>query len=239
VHVQKSQQATDANMKNGAWRSSRHLIYGLLSALISLPETAWADTDAGFVSYYQQAYVQGRDLVPASPKPLDTASIATRLDLQSVSPEAALSGSAFLAADGTIIKLAGVQGCLSTEPLEFSGVMATCAMISLAAMTATIGEIQDVDGPAIPCHELGRTPGQPTVRYAECFFMDGDTVRSLSEVLISKGVAFAFRDRTGQPIFPEYARAEQGARGTKAGIWASAHFLHPYGERYRANPTRH
>ena len=132
-------------MKNGAWRSSRHLIYGLLGALISLPETAWADTDAGFVSYYQQAYVQGRDLVPASPKPLDTASIATRLDLQSVSPEAALSGSAFLAADGTIIKLAGVQGCLSTEPLEFSGVMATCAMISLAAMTATIGEILKVD----------------------------------------------------------------------------------------------
>ncbi|QDG94544.1 nuclease (plasmid) [Rhizobium sp. NIBRBAC000502774] len=226
-------------MKNGAWRSSRHLIYSLLGALISLPETAWADTDAEFVSYYQQAYVQGRDLIPASPTPLETSSITTRLDLQSVSPKAALSGSAFLAADGAIIKLAGVQGCLSTEPLEYSGVRATCAMISLAAMTATIGEIQAVDGPALPCHELRRSPGQPTVRYAECFFMDGDTVRSLSEVLISRGVAFACRDRAGQPIFPEYARAEQAARGTKAGIWASAHFLHPYGERYRANPTMH
>ena len=226
-------------MKNGAWRSSRHLIYGLFGALVSLPETVRADAAREFVNYYQQAYVQGRDPVPASPTPLDTSSITKRLDLQSVSPKAALSGSAFLAADGTIIKLAGVQGCLSTEPLEYSGVRATCAMISLAAMTATIGAVQEVAGAAFPCHELGRSPGQPTVRYAECFFMDGDTVRSLSEVLISKGVAFAFRDRAGQPTFPEYARAEQGARGTKAGIWASAHFLHPYGERYRANPTMH
>lgn len=223
-------------MKNGAWRSSRHLIYSLLGTLVSLPGTARADMVGEFVNYYQQAYVHGRDLIPASPTPFDTSSITTRLDLESVTPKAALSGSAFLAADGTIIKLAGLQGCLSTEPLEYSGVRATCAMISLAAMTATIGEIQDIDGPAFPCHELGRRPGEPTVRYAECFFMDGDTVQSLSEVLISRGVAFAFRDRAGQPIFPEYARAEQVARGTKAGIWASAHFLHPYGERYRANP---
>ncbi|WP_107676270.1 nuclease [Agrobacterium sp. LAD9] len=226
-------------MKNGAWRSFRLLIYSFWSALISLPETARAGTAAEFVSYYQQAYVQGRDLVPASTTPLDTSSIATRLDLQSVTPKAALSGSAFLATDGTIIKLAGVQGCRSTESLDYAGVIATCAMISLAAMTATIAEVQDVAGIAFPCHELGRSPGRPTVRYAECFFMDGDTARSLSEVLISKGVAFAFRDSAGRPVFPEYAQAEQVARGTKAGIWASAHFLHPYGERHRANPTMH
>jgi hypothetical protein len=239
VHVQKSQQVTDANMKNGAWRFSRRLIYSLLGALVALPETVRADMAEEFVSHYQQAYVQGRDLIPASPTPFDASSIITRLDLESVTPKAALSGSAFLAADGTIIKLAGVQGCLSTEPLEYAGVIATCTIISLAAMTATVGEVQAIAGTAFPCHELGRNSGQPTVRYAECFFMDGDTVRSLSEVLISKGVAFAFRDRAGQPIFPEYARAEEVARGAKAGIWASAHFFHPYGERYRANPTMH
>ncbi|KJF65468.1 nuclease [Rhizobium nepotum] len=226
-------------MKNGAWRSSRHLICSLLGALVSLPASVRADTAEEFVSYYQQAYVQGRDLVPALPVPLDTSSIATRLDLQSVTPKAALSGNAFLAADGTIIKLAGVQGCLSTESLDYAGIISTCAMISLAAMTATIAEIQEVAGNALPCHELGRSLGHPTVRYAECFFMDRDTARSLSEVLISKGVAFAFRDSAGHPAFPEYAQMENVARANKAGIWASAHFFHPYGERYRANPTMH
>lgn len=226
-------------MKNGAWRSSRHLIYSLLGALVSLPASVRADTTEEFVSFYRQAYVQGRDLVPALPIPLDTSSIATRLYLQSVTPQAALSGNAFLAADGTIIKLAGVQGCLSTEPLDNAGVISTCAMISLAAMTATIAEIQEVAGIALPCHEFERSRGRPTVRYAECFFMDGDTARSLSKVLISKGVAFAFRDSAGRPAFPEYAQMENVTRTNKAGIWASAHFFHPYGERYRANPTMH
>ncbi len=226
-------------MKNDAWRAFRHLIFSIIGALVSLPGTSWADTTVELASYYQNAYVQGRDLVPASPTPLDTSSSATHLDLQSVTSKAALNGSAFLATDGTIVRLAGVQSCLSTEPLEYSDFVATCTTVSFAAMTATIAEGQHIAGNAFPCHELRRSHDHPMVRYAKCFFVDGDTARSLSEVLISKGVAFAFADSAGQPVFPEYSQVEDGARATKAGIWANANFLHPYGERYRANPTRH
>lgn len=226
-------------MNNGAWRSSRHLIFTLAGALICLPIFARAETAAQFVSYYQEAYAQGRDLVPKPQTPLDTSSIATRLDLQSVSPEAALTGSAFLATEGTVIRLAGVQGCLSTEPMEYAGVITTCAMISLAAMTAVFDEAKASAGNAFPCHELGRSSSRPTVRFAECFFIEEGVVRSLSETLISKGVAFASRDRSGRPVFPEYARAEDVARSARTGIWADARFVHPYGERYRANPTMH
>lgn len=226
-------------MKNGAWRPGRPLFCTLVGFLIVQPMTARADTAANFISYYQDAYAQGRDLIAVPQTPLDTSSIATRLDLKSVSPEAALSGSAFLASDGTIIKLAGVQGCLSTDPIEYRGVPATCAMISLAGMTATIGKAKASVGSAFPCHELGRKPGGPIVRFAECFFMEDGGVRSLSEALIREGMAFASRDRAGRPIFPEYARAEETARNTRSGIWANAWFAHPYGERYRANPTLH
>lgn len=226
-------------MRNGAWRPYSRLFWTSVGFLIALPMAARADSDSEFVSYYQQAYAQGRDLIPGPQAPLDTSSIATRLDLQSVSPEAALSGSAFLASDGTIVRLAGVQGCLSIEPLEYAGVVATCAMISLAGMTAVVGEAKANAGNAFPCHELGHNPGQPSVRFAECFFMEDGAVQSLSEALIRKGVAFAFHDGAGRPLFPEYARAEDAARSARTGIWANSQFVHPYGARYRANPAMH
>lgn len=204
-----------------------------------MPMTALAGTAEQFVSYYQDAYAQGRDLIPGSQSPIDTSSIAKHLDLQSVRPEATLSGSAFLAADGTVVRLAGVQGCLSTAPMEYRRLAVTCAMISLAGMAAAIGEAKTGAGEAFPCHELRRNPGRPVVRFAECFFMEDGAVRSLSEALITKGLAFAFRDTAGRPVFPEYARAEEAARNARAGIWANAHFAHPYGERFRANPTLH
>lgn len=226
-------------MKNGAWRPGRPLICTLVGTLIVLPMIARADTVATFIRDYQDAYVQGRDLIAGPQTPLDTGSIATGLNLESVRPEATLSGGAFLTTDGTIIKLAGVQGCLSTAPIVYRGLPATCAMISLAGMTATIDKAAASTGNAFPCHELGRRPGKPTVRFAECFFMENGAVRSLAEALIHEGMAFASRDSAGRPIFPEYARAEDEARREKAGIWANARFIHPYGERYRANPTVH
>ncbi|WP_107341441.1 hypothetical protein [Agrobacterium pusense] len=58
-------------------------------------------------------------------------------------------------------------------------------------------------------------------------------------VLISKRAAFAFFNGAGEPGFFEYARVQDAARTTKAGIGASLSFLQPYGERYHANPTRH
>ncbi|MBY5903840.1 nuclease [Rhizobium leguminosarum] len=224
-------------MNNGAWRFGRLLFCTLLNALIALPFAAQAGTTSEFVSYYQNAYAEGRDLIPGPQIPLDTSSIASRLDLQTVNPEAALSGSAFLGADGSVIKLAGVQGCLSTEPLEFAGMPTTCAMISLAGMTATLDEAKKGAGDAFPCHVFAQNPGRPAVRFAECFFVENGAVRSLSEALIRKGLAFAARDRAGRPVFPEYLQAEEAARSERAGIWASDQFAHPNGERYPVNSS--
>jgi len=195
------------------------------------------DAVSRFVSYYQKAYSEGRDLIPALQKPLHTSSIAEQIDLQTITPEGALSGSAFFASDGTIVKLAGVQGCLSTEEMEFAGLQTTCSMVSLAGLTAMLEEAEAGAGNAFPCHFLGQNSGAPTVRFAECFFVKDGETRSLSEVLITKGVAFAARDRTGRALFPEYEQAEELAQKARAGIWANAQFLHPYGERYRANPS--
>lgn len=226
-------------MKNGAWRPNRPLYCTLVGTVTALSMAAWADTATDFVAYYQEAYAQGRDLIAGPQTALDTSSIATRLDLQSVSPQGVLTGSAFLAIDGTIIKLAGVHGCISTAPMDYAGVRATCAMISLAGMIAIVDEAKASTGNAFPCHTLGQNPSRPTVRFVECFYIEDGVARSLSEVLISKGMAFAARDGAGRPVFSEYARTEETARSEKAGIWASASFVHPYGERYRANPSTH
>ncbi|CDZ40278.1 Micrococcal nuclease-like nuclease [Neorhizobium galegae bv. officinalis] len=224
-------------MNNGAWRFGRLLFCTLFNALIALPFAARADTASEFASYYQNAYAEGRDLIPEPQMPLDTSSIASRLDLQTVSPKAALSGSAFLGADDAVIKLAGVQGCLSTEPIEFAGVQTTCAMISLAGLTAMLDEATTGAGDAFPCHVFAQNPGRPAVRFAECFFIEKGAVRSLSEALIRKGFVFAARDRAGRPVFPEYLQAEEAARGKQAGIWANGQFTHPYGERFPVNSS--
>ncbi|QKJ94627.1 nuclease [Agrobacterium pusense] len=225
-------------MKNDPWRASRHLIFSHVGSLVAPPEKSWVDATAKFVRHYQHDCAEGHDCVPTSPIPLDTSSIATQLGFQSVTPEAALSGSAFLAAGGKIVRLVEVQGGLSIEPLEYADFVATRSIVSLAAMTVTISDVQQFAGNAFPCHELGRSPSHPMVRYAECSFMVGDTARSLSKVPISKGVVFAFGDSAGQPA-PVYSQVEDAARATKAGIGASLSFLQPHGERYRANPTRH
>lgn len=224
-------------MKIDARRGFCHLILSPIGALILKSETSWADTNAEFVSY-RNFYVSGRDPIPASPIPLDTSSAATQLDFQSVIPEAALSGSVFLAA-GKIVRLAEVQGGLSIEPLEYADFVATRSMVLLPAMTLTISDMQQIAGNAFPCHELGRARGRPTVSYAECLSVDADTARPLAEVLIRKGVAFALRDSVGKPVSPEYRQVEDVARGTKACIWASTNFLHPYGEHCRADQTMH
>ncbi|MBB3396074.1 nuclease [Rhizobium sp. BK060] len=224
-------------MKPGARRLVQLLFCTIAWATNALALTGEEDVVSRFVSYYQKAYAEGRDLIPAPQKPLDISSIAEQLDLQSITPEGALSGSAFLDSDGTIVKLAGAQGCLSTEEMEFAGVQTTCSMVSLAGLTAMLEEAEAGAGDAFPCHFLGQNSGSPTVRFAECFFVKDGETRSLSEVLITKGVAFASRDRTGRAVFPEYAQAETRAQKARAGIWANAQFLHPYGERYRANPS--
>lgn len=228
---------TDASMNPGARRLAQILFCSIACATNGVALAAAEDAVSRFVSYYQKAYAEGRDLIPAPQKPLDISSIAERINLQSITPEGALSGSAFLASDGTIIKLAGVQGCLSTEEIEFAGMQATCVMVSLAGLTAMLEEAEAGAGNAFPCHFLGQNAGSPTVRFAECFFMKDGETQSLSEVLIGTGVAFAARDRTGRALFPEYAQAEEVAQRARAGIWANPQFLHPYGERYRANPS--
>ncbi|PJR12806.1 thermonuclease family protein [Sinorhizobium meliloti] len=213
------------------------LLLALSSALSTTPAVAQDPAVTKFVAYYQSAYAQGRDLIPAPTAVLNTASIATELKLETVKPIGALTGSSFLDANSTVIKLAGVQGCVSTDMLDFMGNRASCAMISLAGMTASLEQAKADAGDAFPCHFVSQNAGRPNVRFAECFFTQADMVQSLSEIMIKKGLVFAARDRAGKPIFPEYAKAEDEARLSKAGIWANPHFKHPYGERYRANPT--
>ncbi|WP_064696328.1 thermonuclease family protein [Rhizobium aegyptiacum] len=223
-------------MNPGARRLAQNLFCTIAFATSGVALAA-EDAVSRFVDYYQKAYAEGRDLIPAPQKPLDISSIVERLNLLSITPEGALSGSAFLDSDGTIVKLAGAQGCLSTEQVEFAGLQTTCSMVSLAGLTAELSEAGTAAGNAFPCHFLGQNAGAPTIRFAECFFMKDGETQSLSQLLISMGVAFAARDRSGRALFPEYAQAEEVAQKARAGIWANPQFLHPYGVRYRANPS--
>jgi hypothetical protein len=195
-------------------------------------------TSAKFVEYYQNAYAQGRDLIPAPQRALDTSSLINSLNLQTVVPESALTGTAFIDANNSVIKLAGIQGCLSTQRLQMGDSGASCSMISLAGLNAVLQTAAAPAGGAFPCHFLATNTGSPPVRFAECFFIKEDaTVAPLSEYLIRQGFAFAARAPNGTPLFPEYASAEAEAAKAKAGIWANRSFAHPYGERYRSNPT--
>ena len=88
------------------------------------------------------------------------------------------------------------------------------------------------------CHFLGANTGEPSVRFAECFFIGADDrVQPLSEYLIRRGLAFAARAPDGAALFPEYAAAEAAASKAHVGIWSNASFQHPYGERYRQSQT--
>ncbi|MET3595101.1 hypothetical protein ABID26_004513 [Mesorhizobium shonense] len=218
-------------------RPGRLCYLALVSGFAIPPAIAQDDAVSKFVSYYQNAYAQGRDLIPGPQVALNTSSIATKLKLETVKPLSALTGNAFLDSNSAVIKLAGAQGCLSTELVQFMGNRVSCVTVSLAGLASSLDQAKADAGDAFPCHFVGQNPGSPTVRFAECFFTQDDTVRSLSEVLIKKGIAFAARDRSGKPIFPEYARAEDEARQAKAGIWDNAYFRHPYGERYRRNSS--
>ncbi|MGR9363588.1 nuclease (plasmid) [Rhizobium leguminosarum] len=203
---------TDASMNPGARRLAQLLFCIIACATNAVALAGEEDAVSKFVSYYQKAYAEGRDLIPAPQTPLDTSSIAERLSLQTITPDGALSGSAFLASDGTIIKLAGAQGCLSTEEMEFAGLQTTCSMVSLAGLTAMLEQAEAGAGNAFPCHFLGQNSGAPTVRFAECFFVKDGETRSLSEVLITKGVAFASRDRTAGQCFQNMHRQRHARR---------------------------
>ncbi|MCO5067029.1 MAG: thermonuclease family protein [Rhizobiaceae bacterium] len=195
-----------------------------------------APSPAKFVEYYQNAYANGRDLIPGPQRPLDPTSLATGLKLETVIPEAALTGNAFAEEDNTVIKLAGVQGCQSTKQLQFGDMKSSCTMISLAGLNAALQTAAAPAGGAFPCHFLGMNTGTPAVHFAECFFIGADDkAQSLSEYLIRRGLAFAARTPNGTALFPEYAAAEAAAAKARVGIWANPSFPHPYGERFRLN----
>jgi endonuclease YncB( thermonuclease family) len=205
------------------------------------PAAAQQDTAPGaakIVEYYQNAYARGRDLVPGPQRALDSASLTIDLKLETIIPEAALTGNAFVDAENTIIKLAGAQGCQSTQQLQLGGMRATCTMLSLAGLNAALQTAAGSAGGAFPCHFLGSNTGNPSVRFAECFFMDADgRAQPMSEYLIRRGLAFAARTPNGTALFPEYAVAEATAAKAHVGIWSNTSFQHPYGERYRQNQT--
>ena len=210
----------------------------MLSIAPVAAQQAVAPSPAKFVEYYQNAYAQGRDLIPAPQKPIDPSTLLSALKLETVIPEAALTGNAFVDANNNVIKLAGIQGCQSTQQLELRGKNASCTMISLAGLNAALQTAAAPAGGAFPCHYLGANTGNPPVRFAECFFIgDDDQARPLSEHLIRQGFAFAARSPNGEALFLEYAAAEADAAKARAGIWANPTFAHPYGERFKANQT--
>src|SRR5690606_30945372 len=102
------------------------------SAAAVAAQQATAPRPAKFVGYYQNAYASGRDLVPGPQQALNSASLATGLKLETIIPEAALTGNAFVDAQNTIIRLVGVQGCLSTQQLQLGEMRASCTMLSMA-----------------------------------------------------------------------------------------------------------
>lgn len=208
----------------------------LASAASAVAQEATAPSPAKFVEYYQNAYASGRDLVPGPQRPLDLSSLTTALKLETVVPEAAVSGSAFVDARTNIIRLVGAQGCRSTQQLQLGEMRASCAMVSLSGLNASLQMAAAPAGGAFPCHFFGTNSGKPTVRFAECFFIGGDDrAQPLSEYLVRHGLAFAARASNGAALFPEYAAAEDAASKARAGIWSNASFQHPYGERYRQN----
>ncbi len=210
----------------------------LASASTVAAQKATAPRRAKFVEYYQNAYANGRDLVPGPQRAPDPASLEKALRLETVIPEAALTGNAFFDAENTIITLVGAQGCQSTQQLQLNGMRATCTMLSLAGLNAALQTAAASAGGAFPCHFLGANTGKPSVRFAECFFIGADDrVQPLSEYLIRRGLAFPTRAPDGTALFPEYAAAEAAASKAHVGIWSNASFQHPYGERYRQSQT--
>jgi len=207
------------------------------SAASAAAQEATAPSSAKFVEYYQNAYASGRDLVPGPQGPLDLSSFATALKLETVIPEAALTGNAFVDARNNIIRLVGTQGCRSTQQLQLGEMRASCTMVSLSGLNAAL-QMAAPAGGAFPCHFFGTNTGSPSVRFAECFFIDADDhAQALSEYLVRRGWAFAARASNGAALFPEYAAAEDAASKARAGIWSSASFQHPYGEQYRQKQT--
>lgn len=208
------------------------------SAAPGAAQQATAPGPAKFVEYYQNAYAGGSDLISGPQRALNSASLATALKLETVIPEAALTGNAFVDTQNTIIKLAGAQGCQSTQQLQLGKMRASCTMLSLAGLNAALQTAAAPADGAFPCHFLGMNSGKPAVRFAECFFVDTDgRARPLSEYLIRRGLAFAARTSNGMALFPEYAAAEAEAAKAHVGIWSNAAFHHPYGERYRKIQT--
>ena len=212
-----------------------HLItYAAMTFVISdtslAQETTGRNTAEKFVSYYSVAYSQGQDRIPRTPSPLIIDLARKDLALETIKPKSALTGNAFLADDGTIIKLVGAEGCLSTSHTN-------CARQSIIGMSNALGiAIQGAED-AFPCHSFAKSSTPSPIKFAECFFENSDDeVVSLSGYLVLAGTAFAARDGAGKPVIADNASFEAKAKQAKSGIWSNTLFTHPYGERFRNNP---
>lgn len=187
-----------------------------------------------FISYYSVAYSQGQDRIPRTPSPLTIDLAGKDLALETIKPQSALTGNAFLGEDGTIVKLAGAQGCLSTQLLASN---TSCARLSLLGMSNALGAAIERAEDAFPCHVFAKSNTPSPIKFAECFFKksNGEVV-SLSGFLVLAGTAFAARDGAGKPLIADNASFEAAAKQARSGIWSNNLFTHPYGERYRNNP---
>lgn len=187
-----------------------------------------------FVSYYSVANSQGQDRIARTPSPLTIDLARKDLALETVKPQSALTGNAFLAEDGTIVKLVGAQGCLSTQLLASN---TSCWRLSLLGMSNALGVAIQGAEDAFPCHVFAKSNTPAPIKFAECFFekSSGEVV-SLSGYLVLSGTAFAARDGAGKPLVADNVSFEAAAKQARSGLWSINLFTHPYGERYRNNP---
>ncbi len=187
-----------------------------------------------FISYDSIAYAQGQDRIPRTPSPLIIDLARRDLALETIKPKSALTGNAFLAEDGTIVKLVGAQGCLSTQLLASH---TNCARQSIIGMSSALGiAIQGAED-AFPCHSFAKSNTPSPIKFAECFFEDSDAnIVGLSSYLVLAGRAFPARDGTEKPRIAINVWFEAKARQAKSDIWSDTLFAHPYGERFRNNP---
>lgn len=221
-------------MTHDAWRLYRLVLMVISGLGTTLFDVTRAASVQEVIGADQCAYAAGTDLTLLPQPRLDTASIATAVDLQSVTAAGGLSGSASLATNATFIRTACTQGRQTAAGIQLGHTWAVCLTISPAAMISPLNKAGRHSGSAFPCHKFSRTRGTADAHGSEYIFSENGTVQSMTEKMIGRGIASSERGGDGRTAFVSYARTEDGARWAKAGIWQNRSVQYPYGERYRS-----
>lgn len=221
-------------MRHDAWRLYRPVLTVISGLGTTLFDVTQAASVQEVIGTHQRAYAAGTDLILLPQPPLDAASIATALDLQSVTTAGTLSGSGPFATNATVIRRACAQGRQTASDIQLGNIWAACSPFLPAAMIFALNGAGRHPGRAFPCHEFARTQETTVVRNSHFIVSENGTVQSMTEIMIGGGIASSAQDNGDFGVFADYARAKDGASRAKAGIWQNQSIQYPYGERYRS-----